>query len=140
MKNNNNQLVASHNALNELKQKITEGQNEIDRLTKEIESDRLTRARELPQYFGVTDMDQALSILRNANVIKEVKTYHNTAKNYDSKQGKKIPERIRNQVKAEVERGNLTGTEIAKKLRISLPSVQNIKKELGMVRAYASSN
>lgn len=46
----------------------------------------------------------------------------------------KITPEIKQKLKAQVEAGK-TGTEIAKTLGISLPSVQNIKKELGLVKA-----
>jgi DNA-binding NarL/FixJ family response regulator len=46
----------------------------------------------------------------------------------------KITDETRNEVKALVKAGK-TGNEIAKTLGISLPSVQNIKKALGLVQA-----
>ena len=46
----------------------------------------------------------------------------------------KITPEVKQKLKAQVEAGK-TGTEIAKSLGISLPSVQNIKKELGLVKA-----
>jgi len=46
----------------------------------------------------------------------------------------KITPEIKQKLKSQVEAGK-TGTEIAKSLGISLPSVQNIKKELGLVKA-----
>jgi len=45
-----------------------------------------------------------------------------------------ITDATRNQVKAMVDAGK-TGAAIAKSLKISLPSVQNIKKALGLVKA-----
>jgi len=45
-----------------------------------------------------------------------------------------ITDETKDQVKALVEEGR-TGAEIAKSLHISLPSVQNIKKQLGLVKA-----
>ncbi|HEY1792948.1 MAG TPA: helix-turn-helix domain-containing protein [Opitutaceae bacterium] len=45
-----------------------------------------------------------------------------------------ITEETRNQVKKLVE-GGKTGSQIAKTIGISLPSVQNIKKALGLVKA-----
>ena len=46
----------------------------------------------------------------------------------------KITDQTRSEVKKLVE-GGKTGAEIAKALKISLPSVQNIKKALGLVKA-----
>lgn len=45
-----------------------------------------------------------------------------------------ITDEVRAQVKALVEQGK-TGAEIAKEVGISLPSVQNVKKALGLVKA-----
>jgi DNA-binding CsgD family transcriptional regulator len=50
----------------------------------------------------------------------------------------KITDETKTQVKALVDEGK-TGAEIAKALKISLPSVQNIKKALGLVKARSSS-
>ena len=51
----------------------------------------------------------------------------------------KITDATRAKVKKMVEAGK-TGTAIAKKLSISLPSVQNIKKALGLIRARGSKS
>ena len=51
----------------------------------------------------------------------------------------KITPETKSQVKASVEAGK-TGAQIAKELGISLPSVQNIKKELGLVKARGKSS
>jgi DNA invertase Pin-like site-specific DNA recombinase len=50
----------------------------------------------------------------------------------------KITEETRAAVRKLVE-SNKTGAAIAKELKISLPSVQNIKKSLGLVKARAKS-
>lgn len=55
-----------------------------------------------------------------------------------AQKGKRTRAVITPETKAKVKelvQGGKTGTEIAKALKISLPSVQNIKKEFGLVKA-----
>ncbi len=63
-----------------------------------------------------------------------VKSYHPAR--YNSRQGKKIPADIKSRIKDLLETGQLTNSDISKKFGISMPSVTNIKKELGIARAY----
>jgi len=121
-------MLALHNQIKEKKEKIAE-------LEKEIVQEKIVKVQNLPSYFNVTSMGEVIDILKENSVIGS--KVPKTLVEYQSCQGKKIPERIRNKVKIMVDVGRFTGKEIAERLNISLPSVQNIKKQFGLVKTYA---
>jgi DNA invertase Pin-like site-specific DNA recombinase len=85
----------------------------------------------LPAKYGFKSMDAFITALRAAS--------GGTASNSASTpSGRKPRAKITPETKAKVKelvKADKTGSEIAKALNISLPSVQNIKKELGLVKA-----
>jgi hypothetical protein len=82
-----------------------------------LASDRVTALAKLPSDYGFSD-------LKAPKAAKGKRA--------------KITDEIKAQVKALAESGK-TGQEIAKALGISAPSVQNIKKAFGMVKARGTS-
>lgn len=87
----------------------------------------------LPGKFGFKSMDAFIDALRAAAKASGVKAGKATAASGRKPRAKITPE-TKQKVKAMVQ-ADKTGAEIAKALNISLPSVQNIKKELGLVKA-----
>lgn len=88
----------------------------------------------LPAKHGFKSMDAFIAALQaaGANGAKAMKSTGATPSG--RKPRAKITPETKQKVKALVKDGK-TGSEIAKALGISLPSVQNIKKELGLVQA-----
>ncbi|AWI09508.1 hypothetical protein M2103_000285 [Ereboglobus sp. PH5-5] len=95
----------------------------------------------LPAAYGFSDVDSFIKALKRAGGSKKPgrpAKGAKVAKAPKAKKGKKgkrarITPEVKDQVKALVA-GGKTGAEIAKSLGISLPSVQNIKKEFGLVK------
>lgn len=88
----------------------------------------------LPGKFGFKSMDAFIGALRAASGGKSAAP----AKAAQSSSGRKPRAKITPETKAKVKelvKAEKTGAEIAQALNISLPSVQNIKKELGLVTA-----
>jgi hypothetical protein len=99
-------------------------------LVKAIESERNKELRTLPEKYGFNNL---------ADFIKALKAASGARSKKGSAQGKRrtravITDETRAQVKKLVA-GGKTGAEIAKAVGVSLPSVQNIKKSLGLVKA-----
>lgn len=99
-------------------------------LVKTIESERNKELRTLPEKYGFESLGAFLKAVKAAGGGR-------TGKKGGAK-GKRtravITDDTRAQVKKMVGAGK-TGAEIAETLGISLPSVQNIKKALGLVKA-----
>jgi hypothetical protein len=105
----------------------------------ELESAILTERHQalisLPTQMGYSGVEELITALREAN-----RGNKNTGKAKKStlKEGAgrraKITAEVRAEVKQLVEAGK-SGAEIAAAVGISLPSVQNIKKQLGLVKA-----
>ena len=98
----------------------------------------------LPSEFGFKDLNSFVKALKRAvgtkagRPAKAKAAAAPVAKAVKAKKGKKgkrarITPEVKDQVKAAVAAGK-TGAQIAKELGISLPSVQNVKKELGLVK------
>lgn len=86
----------------------------------------------LPAKHGFKSMDAFIAALRAASGGKA------TPAASASSSGRKPRAKITPETKAKVKelvKADKTGSEIAQALNISLPSVQNIKKELGLVKA-----
>ena len=84
----------------------------------------------LPGKYGFKSMDAFIAALQKAAGGK-------AGKQGPVKSGRKPRAKITPETKAKVKelvKAEKTGSEIARKLGISLPSVQNIKKELGLVK------
>jgi hypothetical protein len=95
----------------------------------------------LPEKYGFASADDFIDAVRSATGAG--RTSRRSRRGRGRPPGKKaggrrkravITDETRAQVKKLVE-GGKTGAEIAKSLGISLPSVQNIKKALGLVKA-----
>lgn len=102
-------------------------------LVKAIESERNQELRTLPAKYGFDNVNDFVKAVKAAAGGRGGK------KSGGAKGGKRrtravITEETRAQVKKLVAAGK-TGTEIASTVGISLPSVQNIKKALGLVKA-----
>ena len=110
------------------------------KLETQVAVERIEALASLPEAYGYADLKSFIKALKvsagtkrkgkpgrkaKAPKVKKVKAKRTRAK---------ITPEIKEQLKALVTEG-LTGSAIAKKLGISLPSVQNIKKELGLVKA-----
>lgn len=88
----------------------------------------------LPGKFGFKSMDAFIDALRAATGSRPASSSAGKAtKSTGRKPRAKITDETKAKVKAMVGQEK-TGAEIAKALNISLPSVQNIKKELGLVQ------
>jgi hypothetical protein len=127
------QLAAAKAKVNELEQKIA--------------AERVSELAALPASFGFESVAAFVKAVRAAAGRKPVK--RRKARKARKAAGKakkpakkktrtraKITDATRADVKKMVE-AKKTGAEIAKALGISLPSVQNIKKALGLVKARA---
>lgn len=119
--------------------KLAQYQQEVARLQK-----GLTKFNQklvaLPAKYGFKSMDELIDALRRAAAgagqapRKARSTSSGQAGGAKSKRKRaKITPEVKEKVKAMVKEEK-TGAEISKKLGISLPSVQNIKKELGLVK------
>ena len=86
----------------------------------------------LPAAFGFSDVGAFVRAVKAAAGWKRGRPAK-TPRLVKHRKRAKITDAIRAKVKKLVEAGK-TGSQIAKALKISLPSVQNIKKALGLVR------
>lgn len=109
-----------------------------------LSAERRAALANLPSEYGFTSLNDFVAALKEAQRGGGTrKKGAAKAKAPAAKSGRrtraKITDETKSEVKALVEQGK-TGAEIAKSLKISLPSVQNIKKALGLVKARGSSN
>jgi DNA invertase Pin-like site-specific DNA recombinase len=118
----------------------------VEELEQKIVVERSAELAALPASFGFESVAAFVKAVRAAAGGKSVKRRkaRKTAKKAKKKQQKKKKTRTRAKItdvtRAEVKKlveAKKTGAEIAKALGISLPSVQNIKKALGLVKARA---
>ena len=111
-------------------------------LQKSIEIERTRELAALPSKFGFDDVNAFIKALKSAAAGGK-KTRGRKAKaagpapSGKRKRAKITPE-LKADVKTAVEAGK-TGAAIAAEFGISLPSVQNIKKELGLVKARVAA-
>jgi DNA-binding NarL/FixJ family response regulator len=91
----------------------------------------------LPAKFGFNNPNDFIAALRAATSGRRASKTGSQTRSNQTNAGRRrratITDETRAKVKAFVESGK-TGSEIAKALSISLPSVQNIKKALGLVQ------
>lgn len=123
-------------------------QNEIDAAKAKLEElETFAKVQgelsSLPSKYGFSDLNSFVKALKRAvgsgakrgrpsKAAAAPKAVKAEKKGKKGKRARITPE-VKDQVKAAVADGK-TGAEIAKALGISLPSVQNIKKEFGLVK------
>lgn len=121
-----NQLEAARIKLAEMESSIT--------------AERTSALANLPAEFGYPDLNSFIRALKAAQRTRGGR--RKGGKKAAGKSGRrtraKITDETRAQVRSMVQDGK-TGSEIAAALRISLPTVQNIKKALGLVKARGAS-
>ena len=103
-------------------------------LEQSLEKELTQKLARLPYEYGFDDLASFIKALKAAAGARPGR--RGAAKKAAGKRGKRA--RITPEVKARVKElvnQDKTGAQIAKELGISLPSVQNIKKELGLVKA-----
>lgn len=115
-------------ALDALKMRVAE-------LEREIAAELNEELARLPAQFGFHDTASFIDALREAAGDRNGGHRASTGRPKTRKRVK-ITDRIRSRVRQLAENGE-TGAAIAKRVGISLPSVQNIKKALGLVKSSA---
>ena len=112
-------------------QELAKYQKKIAALEKELGAHH-GKLRALPGKFGYKSIGELIAALHAAG-----KTDSSSAGKKARKAGRrkrtKITPEMKQKLKGYVEAGK-TGSDIAKLIGISLPSVQNIKNELGLVK------
>ena len=115
-----------------------------------LASDRVTALAKLPGDYGYSDLNEFIKALKDAagksrkggKKVKGPKAAKAPKPAKAAKAGKrtraKITAELKQQVISAVQSGQ-SGAEIAEAFGISLPSVQNIKKEAGLVKARGNS-
>ncbi len=123
---------------------LEELQAKAAQLKQAIEVERTRELAALPAKYGYGDLATFIKAVKAAAGAAKPRGRKpkGAAKPVKAKSGKrsraKITDELKAQVKAAVEAGE-TGAAIAERLGISVPSVQNIKKEFGLVKARGSS-
>lgn len=106
---------------------------------KALSAERTAALRRLPSDFGFSTLEELVGALREAHRdAGKRRGPGRPAGRPGRRRRAKITEETRNAVRKLVE-SKKTGAAIAKELKISLPSVQNIKKSLGLVKARPKS-
>jgi DNA-binding NarL/FixJ family response regulator len=136
---------------NEQLAKIEKAKADIAAAEAKLASDRVTALAKLPGDFGYDNLNAFLKAVKAAYGKggkpsakgKKPGRKPKADKASKAKGGKgkrtKITDEVKAQVKSLAEAGK-TGQEIANALGISAPSVQNIKKAFGMVKARGTSS
>jgi len=139
---------------NEQLAKLEKAKADLQQLESKISAERVAALAKLPSDFGYTSLDLFIKALKEAaktggktkgkgaraakaGAPKAAKASP-AAKAAKAGKRAKITDEIKAQVKALSEAGN-TGKEIARALGISAPSVQNVKKALGLVKPRSAS-
>lgn len=109
-----------------------------------LAADRVSALAKLPRDYGYISLNDFIKALKAAAGKAGKTKGKNSAKAAKApKAGKrtraKITPEIKQQVIAAVQAGTL-GAKIAKDFGISLPTVQNIKKEAGLVKARSAAS
>lgn len=107
----------------------------VAELESSIIAERKQALISLPAQMGYSDVEELIAALRDVNRGKKTgrDVKKSPVKGIPSRRAK-ITEEVRAEVKKHIEAG-MSGAEIAATVGISLPSVQNIKKQLGLVKA-----
>lgn len=133
--------------------KLQKAKAELAVAEAKLASDRVNALAQLPSQYGFTSLNDFLKAVKAAygkggKAAKgkgkskgKAEKAPKVAKAPKAGKGKraKITDEVKAQVKTLAEEGK-TGQEIAKLLGISAPSVQNIKKALGMVKARSAAS
>ena len=116
-------------------QELADTKAKVASLEKAIATQLKKERAALPGKFGYEDVNAFIKAVKTASGGKRgaKKTAKRTAKGKKRRSRAVITDATRAQVKKLVEAGK-TGGEIAKAVGISLPSVHNIKKALGLVQ------
>ena len=114
----------------------------VEELEQKIVVERTSELAALPANFGYESVAAFVKAVRAAAGGKPAKRRKTRKAAGKPKRQKKTRTRakITDETRAEVKKlleAKKTGAEIAKALKISVPSVQNIKKALGLVKARA---
>ena len=122
---------------NKLKQ-LNDARKMVAQLEQEIQRERAQKLKNAHLDYGFEDRQELIKALQTMGRNSSSRGSAATApakKRGRKKRGRaKITPEIKQRVKALAGEGK-TGAAIAREVGISLPSVQNIKKELGLVRA-----
>jgi hypothetical protein len=115
---------------------LSEYQTKVEALKKAIASQLEHDLSSLHAKYGFETSSDLIKAIKASAGGKRPGRVAKSASKGDKKKRKraKITPEMKQKLKSMVEAGK-TGTVIAKSLGISLPSVQNIKKELGLVKA-----
>jgi hypothetical protein len=106
-------------------------------LEQSLLKERKQKLANLPAELGFDDLASFIQALREAGGSRRGRPSKGAAKSAGRKGRRrraKITAEVKSAVKAAVNAGK-TGAQIAEELGISVPSVQNIKKEFGLVKA-----
>ncbi len=122
--------------LNDKLKKLAAEKARLAKLEKSLEAETRRELAGLPARYGFDNVNTFIAALRRAARGGRTRT---KAKSAAAKSGKRkarveITDAIRAKVKALAAAGK-TGGEIAAAVGISLPSVHNVKKALGLVKA-----
>lgn len=115
-------------------QELSALQAKAAKLQAAIETERTAELASLPGKYGYDSVKAFIKALKAAAGGGRRKRGAGKKAAGGKRKRAKITPELKAQVKAAVEAGK-TGAAIAKELGISLPSVQNIKKEFGLVKA-----
>lgn len=115
-------------------QELSALQAKAAKLQAAIETERTAELAALPGKYGYDSVKAFIKALKAAAGGGRRKRGAGKKAAGGKRKRAKITPELKAQVKAAVEAGK-TGAAIAKELGISLPSVQNIKKEFGLVKA-----
>lgn len=132
--------IGTHHPITMLTDRIKEleaTKAKVSALESEIETSLRSELSGLPAKFGFDSVNSFIAAVRAASGKRRGRkpSTKNTAPKAAKKRRRaKITDATRAEVKKLAEAGK-TGAEISKALKISLPSVQNIKKALGLVKA-----
>ena len=89
----------------------------------------------LPRQFGFDNLEDFIKAVRDSGgVVRRGRPAKAVVKSQKRARRARITPELKDKVKSAVQAGK-TGAVIAKELGISVPSVQNIKKEFGLVKS-----
>jgi hypothetical protein len=105
-------------------------------LEQQVANERARKLAALPKEYGFASADDFIDALIEATGVRVRRSFRGgrAVGKHGRHPRTTITDAIRRQVKKLAEAGK-TGREIAEAVDISLPSVQNIKKALGLVKA-----
>jgi hypothetical protein len=121
-------------------------QAQAQALEESIETERAKELAQLPERYGYDSVPAFIGALRRyargvargprrvGRAAAPVASARVAGRGRKRRTRRKITDETKSQVKKLVQEGR-TGAEIAKAVGISLPSVQNVKKELGLVKS-----